>query len=273
MTKAEIGVVVPTLNSAATLDWTLCCLRHQKEVSLEIVAADSGSDDGTLEICNRWGVSTIHVPAGNMYSAINEGFRHLNTAWLTYLNSDDVVYPYSYARLIACGKRRRAAAVYGDCDFMDFEGRFLYALKSAPPALLLGLFRLGIGGFVQPAILFSANAFRELGGFDERFRLISDFDFFSRMAFGGYVFAKLQRPAVASFRRHAGQLSASQAKSMKQEMSLWHQSRELKGSPWSWLDLLNWRLQNLSCYAWRAMMHRSWRVSYCTPLADFARVE
>lgn len=273
MPKADIGIVVPTLNSAATLDWTLCCLRHQRDTAVELIVADSGSNDGTLEICEKWGVPTLQVPAGNMYRAINEGLRQLNTDWMTYLNSDDVVYPYSYARLLARAKSEGAAAVYGDCDFMDFEGRFLYALRSAPPALLLGLFQCGVGGFAQPAVMFSATAFRELGGFDERFRLISDFDFFSRMSFGRYAFARLERPAVASFRRHAGQLSTSQAEAMKQEMKLWHQTRDPNDSIWDWLSLLTWRLQNSSCYAWRVVMNRSWQIPSCPVLSDIARAE
>ena len=260
MPKAEIGIVVPTLNSAATLDWTLCCLRHQKDASVEVVVVDSGSNDGTLEICERWGVPTLHVSAGNIYRAVNKGLRQLNTDWMTYLNSDDVVYPYSYARMLECAKNKSAAVVYGDCDFMDFEGRFLYRLRSAPPSLLPGLFHRGIGGFAQPATIFSARAFEELGGFDEELRLISDFDFFSRLAFGPCLFAKVAPPAVASFRRHARQLSESQAEAMKQEMLLWHERRDQSRAPRGWIDLLTWRLQNLSCYFWRATMNRSWRV-------------
>src|SRR5215469_16640666 len=100
MAKGQIGVVVPTLNSAATLHWTLCSLRTQRDVSIEIIVADSGSTDETPDICKFWGVQTIYVPPGNMYRAINAGLRQFDTEWVTYLNSDDVVYPNSYARLV-----------------------------------------------------------------------------------------------------------------------------------------------------------------------------
>ena len=123
MGKQQIGVVVPTLNSAATLTWTLCSLRSQKDVSVEMIVADSGSvADGTLDICKFWDVRTIYAPPGNMYRAINAGLRQLDTEWVTYLNSDDIVYPQSYARLVARGEEQGASLVYADCDFVDFEG-------------------------------------------------------------------------------------------------------------------------------------------------------
>src|SRR5438874_3929530 len=104
MSKGHIGVVVPTLNSRATLAWTLCALRSQRDVNVELIVADSGSEDGTLDICRNFGVRTIYATPGNMYRAINSGLQQMNTEWVTYLNSDDLVYPSSYARLIALGE-------------------------------------------------------------------------------------------------------------------------------------------------------------------------
>ena len=83
MAKQQIGVVVPTLNSAATLTWTLCSLRSQRDVSVEMIVADSGSVDGTLNICKFWDVRTIYVPPGNMYRGINAGLRQLDAEWVT----------------------------------------------------------------------------------------------------------------------------------------------------------------------------------------------
>src|SRR5215471_7494468 len=118
MSRPQIGVVVPTLNSASTLQWTLCSLRSQRNVTQEIVVADSGSNDGTPDICKGWGIKTIYVPPGNMYRAINAGLSQIESEWVTYLNSDDIVYPDSYARLVACGEQQGASLVYGDCDFV-----------------------------------------------------------------------------------------------------------------------------------------------------------
>jgi glycosyltransferase involved in cell wall biosynthesis len=248
--------VVPTLNSAATLEWTLCSLRSQRDITVQVLVADSGSEDRTLDICKSWGVDTIYVPPGNMYRAINEGLRQIDAEWLTYLNSDDLVYPESYARLVTLGEQQHASVAYGDCDFIDYEGRFLYTIKSSQPCRLRGMFLRDRLGFKQAAAVFRKTTFNEVGGFDERYRLIADYDFFYRLAFSGDAFAYVQRPAVAAFRVHARQLSESQALSMKGEMTSFRKTLNSGASFGSLLDVLHWRLQNSPIYLWRLMKQR-----------------
>lgn len=256
MVRAQIGVVVPTLNSAATLTWTLCSLRCQRDVSVEIIVADSGSIDGTPDICKFWDVQTIYVPPGNMYRAINAGLHQLDAEWVTYLNSDDIVYPQSYARLVARGEDQHASFVYGDCDFVDYEGRFLFAMKSPPPHRLPGLVRLsplfgGRVGFGQPTAIYRKRVFVELEGFDERFRNIGDYDFFFRLVTSGRAVAKLSRPTVAAFRLHQSQLSNRAAANLREELASFRKRRRARASPRDFLDVLSWRLQNSPNYLWR----------------------
>jgi len=231
-----------------------------------MLVADSGSEDETLNICKAWAVPTIYVPPGNMYRAINAGLRQMDTEWLTYLNSDDLVYTYSYARLVTLGMQEKASVVYGECDFLDREGRFLYEVKSPPPSRLLGMFRLGRLGFKQAGAIFRRNAYEELGGFDERYRLVSDYDFFYRMNVGGYVHAHLKGPAVAAFRLHPSQLSEREAEKMNEETRLCQQAHNLRGAFGDLFDVLYWRLQNVPTYLWRILKHRT-----AGDFASFAR--
>jgi glycosyltransferase involved in cell wall biosynthesis len=248
MTKPQIGVVVPTLNSAATLPWTLLSLCSQRDATIAMLVADSGSEDATLEICKKWAVGTIYVPPGNMYRAINAGLRQLDSEWVTYLNSDDMVYPQSYARLVARGEQQGARLVYGDCDVVDYEGRFLFTSKAPPASRLPGMVRLspalgGRIGFVQPASIYRRSAFQELGGFDERYRLVADVDFFFRLVTSGQPLAKLHGPAVAAFRFHNSQLSARQRSGQLEELASFRKTVGIRASPRDILDVLLCGLQ------------------------------
>jgi len=256
MAKGQIGVVVPTLNSAATLNWTLCSLRTQRDVSVKIIVADSGSTDETPDICKFWGVQTIYVPPGNMYRAINAGLRQFDTEWVTYLNSDDVVYPNSYARLVARGEEQHSSFVYADCDFVDSEGRFLFVMKSPPSHRIPGLVRLsplfgGRVGFGQPTAIYRKSVYEELGGFDEKYRNIGDTDFFFRLITSGRPVAKLDRPPVAAFRLHESQLSNRLGANMREELSSFRRETKVRASLGDFLDVVSWRLQNSPIYLWR----------------------
>ncbi len=203
-----LGVVVPTRNSAATLDATLLSLASQQGVCVDTVVADSDSTDGTRDICARWGVRTLSTPPGNMYRAINDGLRVLgHCEWLTYLNSDDLAYPDGYARLVARGQAGGFDVVYGNGDFVDERGAFVWSQASFGPAILERQLACGSMPFVQPAAVFRQAVFERLGGFDERFTCIADLDFFMRASAARFRFGKTGGRAVAGFRVHDAQLS------------------------------------------------------------------
>lgn len=253
MPNARIGVVVPTLNGAATLDWTLCSLRNQRNIAVKIIVADSGSQDATLEICKRWEVETIYVPPGTMYRAVNEGLRRMDTEWVTYLNADDTVYPTSYSRLVAQGECENASVSYGDNDLIDHEGRFLFTLRAASPPRLLRLLRGGSLALTQAAAIFRNGDFKENGGFDERYRHVADVDFFYRLAISGKKFTKVPGSPVAAFRRHAAQLHVREGSVSHGELELFFKLNNIGSARSELWDSVCWRLQNSPEYVWRVM--------------------
>jgi glycosyltransferase involved in cell wall biosynthesis len=253
MGNPKLGIVVPTLNSSATLEWTLCALQGQRDITPVIVIADSGSEDGTLDICKKWGVTTFYVPPGNMYRALNMGLRQMDMEWITYMNSDDFVYSQSYSRMLALGQEQNADAVYGDIDFVDDEGRFRFLVKAPSPSRLAGMFRRDHMGFQPAAAIFRRSVFQELGGFDERYRLVADYDFFYRLTISGHKLVRVKSPAVAAFRTSASQLSRRESGNMKAELQSFRRAMKVKSLPGDLLDVFCWRLQNSPMYLWRLM--------------------
>ena len=65
----NVSVVVPTYNGGSQLETLFQTLKQQKKCgNVEIVIVDSGSTDGTIQLCNRYGVTMIQIP--------NEHFSH-----------------------------------------------------------------------------------------------------------------------------------------------------------------------------------------------------
>ncbi|MEP7338559.1 MAG: glycosyltransferase [Acidobacteriota bacterium] len=253
MNQPLISCVVPAFNSAATLDATLLSLRSQRNINFKIIVADSGSTDGTLEVCRRWEVPTIYVPPGNMYRAVNAGLRQCSSKWFTYLNSDDWIYPDSFARLLAKGEQSNSDVVYGNCDYADEQGRFVYPFEAAEPDKLLSLFRLQRMAFAQPAAIFRRDSYEELRGFDENYLYRADADFYIRAVLNGSRFAKLAGPSVACFRLHAKQFSNRGIVQADIEADRIFSRRELKAGFSDRLALVAWQFRNLPHYLIRIL--------------------
>ncbi|MGE0131433.1 MAG: glycosyltransferase [Blastocatellales bacterium] len=253
MRPDSISCVVPTLNSAGTLETTLLSLKSQRDVSVEITVADSGPDDGTLEICRSLGVTAIYIEPGNMYRAINAGLSQSRSEWLAYLNSDDWLYPDSFARLIELGDSSGADVVYGNCDYADGAGRFVYSFASARPEQLMPLFRLGRMGFAQPAAIFRRSVYERLAGFDERYRFKADADFFIRAINAVTRFAFLDGPPVCCFRVHANQLSNRKRALIEEEGKQIFGAAGMKPRASDLMTLAQWSFKNLPHYLIRVV--------------------
>lgn len=241
-----VTCVIPVLNGASTLHWTIASLRAQQGADVRIIAVDSGSTDGTLDICARWDVETRYVERGNMYRAVNAGLEDAQTRWLTYLNADDIVYTTAFRDLIDLAERSAADVAYGNADFMSGDGSFLFGVRSAPPADLPHLFRIPLQGLPQPGTIFAGSLFEKLGGFNTEFRLAGDADFFLRALQSGAKFVHLRQP-VCSFRLHAAQQTATQRAGVREEDRR-IQSAAGGRTAAATAAMLKWRLRNVPSY-------------------------
>lgn len=244
----EISYVIPTLNSASTLDMTILSLKNQKNVKLNILVVDSGSTDGTLDICKRWGIETIYAEPGNMYSAINIGLSKCNTEWLAYINSDDWLYQDSVYRLIEHGKTVGADIVYGNCDYVDSVGSFLFSMAAAKSVDLFSLFKTSLLGFAQPSAIFHQTVFKKLNCFDENYKFSSDADFYLRAIKEDFKFALLSGSPVACFRLHEKQLSQTKFREMEKEKTLIYSNQAGTPRIIDWLVYLRWKAKNTPHY-------------------------
>ena len=62
-----LSIVIPTLDSAATLESALDALAEGGDRVAEIVVADGGSRDGTRDIAARRGARVVSVTTGEVY--------------------------------------------------------------------------------------------------------------------------------------------------------------------------------------------------------------
>lgn len=89
-----ISVIIPTLNSAATLPRVLAPLVDGVALGVvrQVVIADAGSNDATLEIADAAGCDMVTAPARRT-AQIRAGVGAAKGAWLLLLNADTALAP------------------------------------------------------------------------------------------------------------------------------------------------------------------------------------
>jgi len=128
MGSMEVSVVMPCLNEAETLE--TCIVKAQQALAAaniagEVVIADNGSADGSVEIAERLGARVVHVKAKGYGNALMGGLT------------------------AACGK----SVVMGDADnSYDFSHvpRFVEQLRSGSDVVMGNRFRGGIEHGAMP---------------------------------------------------------------------------------------------------------------------------
>jgi glycosyltransferase involved in cell wall biosynthesis len=149
---------------------------------------------------------------GGIYGALNAGLAAATGGWdwFTYINDDDALLPgFSTMLARAAAAAELAGVIYGDVDLIDEEGRRVSRITTERnPVWIPALLQQGISPLIQQGMLFRRAIVEQLRGFDTRYRLCADLDFWLRAYAGGAKFQSYPE-RVAQFRLRRGQLSGN----------------------------------------------------------------
>jgi glycosyltransferase involved in cell wall biosynthesis len=197
-----VTVVIPTRNRRALLERSLASVLGQLEVSLEVVVIDDGSDDSTHAFLAGLDDPRVRFKrneaATGVTEARNAGIELARTPWIAFLDDDDLWAPRRLAAQLG------AMAATGECRWamtgavvanarLEIIGAQRPPREGELPAAILR-YNCVPGG--ASGVIASTALVRELGGFDSRFRILGDWDLWTRLALASPA-ATVVRPHVA----------------------------------------------------------------------------
>ena len=184
-----ISVILPVLDARPWLEEQLSALAAQKcEEPWEVVVADNGSTDGSLEFARTWceeheGFRIVDASESPGAPATrNMGVRESTGDLLAFCDADDVVHPGWLQGMVDA--LQDADVVAGVFDFWSLNG---ILPKPAIPAAnrQLGFLPAGLGANLAIRRL----AFEEVGGFNDGMLVGEDIDLCWQVQLGGHRFA------------------------------------------------------------------------------------
>ena len=119
-----ISVIVPIYNTAAYLDACVGSVVGQTYRELEIILVDDGSTDDSPALCDAWAakdarIRVIHKENSGQGVARNAGMAIASGAFIGFVDSDDVIAPQMYERLIETLHRFQADMI--QCAMFQFN--------------------------------------------------------------------------------------------------------------------------------------------------------
>jgi glycosyltransferase involved in cell wall biosynthesis len=202
---ARVLVVVPTLGRRpAYLREALRSIREQEIPSDIVIVAPEGVDN-LPTLAADFSAHLIPDP-GSLPSAINLGVSNClaDHDFVTWLNDDDLLEPGSLVATSRMLDRMHDAVVaFGACRYIDVQGQELWLSKAGSwaPRIL----SWGPDLIPQPGMLVRAQAWTNVGGLDEGYRLAFDLDLLLRLKKLGRLVSV--SCVVSSFRWHPDSLT------------------------------------------------------------------
>lgn len=197
MAFPRISIITPSFNQAKFIKATINSVLSQNYPNLEYIVMDGGSTDGTVDILKSYGGKIIWKTQKDhgQTDAINQGLKKSTGDILSYLNSDDILFPGVLQKVAEYFEKYPDCQwLTGDCLVINEAGkpskggwlirvykRFL--LKIYSPKLL----KIVDNMIPQPSTFWTRAAYQKIGPFDEKLHYVMDYDYWLRMS-------KLYRP-------------------------------------------------------------------------------
>jgi glycosyltransferase involved in cell wall biosynthesis len=210
----KVSVITPSYNGAAFIERTIeSVLAQRGDFELEYLVVDGGSQDGTVDILERYQgrLRFVSQPDGGQADAINKGMRWATGEVLAWLNSDDVYAPGAVQHVVRALRETGARWCFGECAIIDEADRRIRGAIARYKSWVSRRYSrrrlLGRNFIPQPAVFFRRDLFARAGQLDPLLPRAMDYDLWLR-------FATLAEPVfiprvLAEFRWHPNSITAS----------------------------------------------------------------
>jgi glycosyltransferase involved in cell wall biosynthesis len=185
-----LSVITVNLNNKAGLEKTIRSVIAQTYKNFEFIIIDGGSTDGSLDVIKQFKdkiTGYISEKDKGTYHAMNKGIDLAKCEYCYFLNSGDfltenIVFENLFKQRIW------ADIVCGNVLKIRKGGGFRTIVPHENPSLL----KLCIHSLPHQASIIRRSMFREIGYYNESFKIVSDFDFFLKaLVINSYTYQRV----------------------------------------------------------------------------------
>ena len=206
MYKPKVSIILPTYNRAKYLDRAISSVLNQSYSDFELIIVDDASTDNTKEVVDMFDDDRIRYIRNEKNlggaGARNRGIKEAKGDFIAFQDSDDQWHPEKLKiQMEAFSKATPDVAVVytafirkvGDKEFIIPPASVKKREGNIYRELLLHVNFVG-----TPTAVVRKKALEKVGGFDERFPRLQDWDLFLRLA-KHYKFKFIEKPLLTAY--------------------------------------------------------------------------
>ena len=224
------SIIIATYNRLDLLTRTMASVWSQRFTDFEVIVADDGSTDRTVDFLHAQGprVRVVHQANSGPGAARNLGAQLASGEYLAFLDSDDLWFPWTLATFAHVIRQHHAPAILAG-HLQEFsDDADLRGVQETPPEaevfpdyLASSRKRYFVGACM--AVL-RRDEFMKTGGFTDRRINCEDHDLILRMGTAP-GFAQILSPVTLGWRRHPGSATQDPGRSVAGILYLIEQER------------------------------------------------
>jgi len=184
-----ISIVTPSYNQAEFIEETIQSVISQDYPNLEYIIIDGASTDGSVSIIQKYQSQLAYWVSESdqgQTEALIKGFSCAHGEILNWLNSDDLLHPKALWQVAEAFQKSQADLIIGeDYHFSDEESlagnntfHFVPQNYQYPDCWRFWDEKFK---YHQPCTFFSRRAYEAVGGLNETFHYVMDYDLYCRI--------------------------------------------------------------------------------------------
>jgi hypothetical protein len=180
-----VTIILPTFNRRKCLPAAIRSIVAQEFRDWRLLVVNDGGED-VSDVVASFGDSRIEWhdrPHLGKAAALNYGLSLVRSRYVAYMDDDDNVYPDHLAELVALAEKENAEFVYSDtwAVYLDADGKEIRRRPENEDDVSFEDIRL-FNRINHKQILHTKRLADQTGPYDERLRILIDYDYIRRLA-------------------------------------------------------------------------------------------
>lgn len=235
-----VTIIIPVYNGSNFLAEAIDAALAQTYKNIEVLVVNDGSKDAgaSEKIALSYGdkVRYLRKENGGVSSALNYAFEKMTGEWFSWLSHDDLYYPEKIEKQIQFINELKnknhdldlnKITVRCATESIDKDGKVIkipsysdVPIEEEPiNTIINNVYNYRLSGC---AFLLPASCTKDIGGFREDIRTVSDVEYWYRLLFSGYRFYCMSNDRLVKNRSHGRQVGKTKVSLFDKELDDLH---------------------------------------------------